>query len=128
MIIASLGAYDWKSHFSIYFAGLREFFRAKLNFTCSDYSSGELTREMGLPYSEKEHIKLEVQTTGENDKCADSAEAPQQSPSRQANTSGSFLQLNDAADEFFDVIDESDNDQTEVLWPSDEGMHSQVSA
>ncbi|XP_038972305.1 protein ENHANCED DISEASE RESISTANCE 2-like isoform X1 [Phoenix dactylifera] len=108
-------------------AALREFFRAKLgNCTCSDYSSGELTREIGLPYSEKEHIKVEVQTTGENSKSADSAEAPQQSPSGHANTSGSFLQLNDAADEFFDVIDESDNDQTEALWPSDEGMHSQL--
>ncbi|XP_073111374.1 protein ENHANCED DISEASE RESISTANCE 2-like isoform X4 [Elaeis guineensis] len=108
-------------------AGLREFFRAKLgNCTCSDYSSGELTREIGLPYGEKEHIKVEVQTTGENNKSVDSAEAPQQSPSRHADTNGSFLQLNDAADEFFDVIDESDNDQTESLWPSDEGMHSQL--
>ena len=79
-----------------------------------------------MPYGEKEHIKLEVQTTGENNKSVDSAEVPQQSPSRQANTSGSFLQLNDAADEFFDVLDESEYEQTEAMWPSDAGMQSQV--
>lgn len=36
------------------------------------------------------------------------------------------LQLNDAADEFFDVQAESEYDQTEKFWPSDEMKQSLV--
>lgn len=45
---------------------------------------------------------------------------------KHANMGGSIVQLNDAADEFFDVPDESDCDESEVPWPSKEDAESQV--
>ncbi|OAY64265.1 Protein ENHANCED DISEASE RESISTANCE 2-like [Ananas comosus] len=106
-------------------AALREFFRAKIgNCPCSDFSSGELTKEIGLPQSEKEDIKVEVLSTSESTKYEDPAEGSQSSP-KHGSVGGSFLQLNDAADEFFDFPDEPEHDEKEVLWSSDESMHSQ---
>nr|CAB3499361.1 unnamed protein product [Digitaria exilis] len=62
---------------------LREFFRAKNgNCACMEFSSGELTRDMGLPQ----------------------------------------------ADEFFDVPDESEYDQREIVFPSDESTHAVIKA
>ncbi|KAG6479255.1 hypothetical protein ZIOFF_062717 [Zingiber officinale] len=102
-------------------AALREFFRAKCGSgSCSDFSSGESTCELGLPQSEKEHIQLEVKSGDENNKSEDSADEPQISSVRNLRASGSSHQLSDATDEFFDVINESDC--TEALWSSDEGM------
>ncbi|KAG8091990.1 hypothetical protein GUJ93_ZPchr0012g20487 [Zizania palustris] len=83
-------------------AALREFFRAKNgNCACLEFSSGELTRDIGrLP---------EGSLGGSN---------------RHLSSNGSFVQLNDAADEFFDVPDESEYDQRESMWPSDESTHA----
>ncbi|XP_072960754.1 protein ENHANCED DISEASE RESISTANCE 2-like isoform X2 [Typha angustifolia] len=107
-------------------AALRELFRAKLgNCACSDYSSGELRRERRLLQSEKEDIKTELESTIENTRCKDPGEESENPSIRHANITGSFLQLNDAADEFFDFPEESEYDQREVLWPSDESLHSQ---
>ncbi|XP_074586995.1 protein ENHANCED DISEASE RESISTANCE 2 isoform X2 [Curcuma longa] len=125
-------------------AALREFFRAKRGSgSCSDFSSGESTWEIGLPQSENEQVishqvnqqvnQLEVKSRDENNKSEDSADETQISPVRNARASGLSHQLSDATDEFFDVINESDCSETEALWPSDEGMqpkdkpHSKVS-
>lgn len=78
-----------------------------------------------MPQSEIEHDKLEVQSADENKRDEDSAEEPQRSPAGNAKASGSFLQLNEAADEFFDVIND-DYNETQVLWSSDEGRQHQV--
>ena len=67
-------------------------------------------------------MKLEVHSADENDNIEDSADETQRSPTKIAKASGSFLQMNDAADEFFDVINEPEYDETEALWPSEEGM------
>lgn len=106
-------------------AALREFFRAKCGSgSCSDFSSGESTWEIGLPQSEKKW-------GDENNRSEDSADEPQISPVRNARASGPSHQLSDATDEFFDVINESDCSETDALWSSDEGMqpkaHSKVS-
>ncbi|URD98530.1 hypothetical protein MUK42_30373 [Musa troglodytarum] len=109
-------------------AGLREFFRAKVgSCACSDFSSSESTREIGLPQSEREHLKLE-QPAEEISISEDSADGTQRSPAKNAKAGGSFLQLNDAADEFFDVINESEHIEAEALWPSDDGLQTQVCA
>ncbi|KAJ0970491.1 hypothetical protein J5N97_023368 [Dioscorea zingiberensis] len=100
-------------------AALREFFRAKIgNCTFSDLSAVELTREIGLPQCETEDIKMEVQSAGETDKCVDSGEATPNPPSKNANTSVPILHRNDAAEEFFDVPDESEYDLN-ATWSSD---------
>ncbi|CAL9075498.1 unnamed protein product [Musa acuminata var. zebrina] len=107
-------------------AALREFFRAKVgSCACSDFSSGESTREIGLPQNEREHMKLE-QPAEEISKSEDSADETQRSPAKNTKAGGSFLQLNDAADEFFDVINESEYNEVEALWPSDDGLQTQL--
>lgn len=106
-------------------AALRELFRAKLgNSPASNFSSGELTRNIGLPQIVKEEIK-EVESVGGTSRSLDSTEELQKSPLRPTSSGGSFLQLNDPADEFFDFPDESEYDQHETMWPSDSVMHSQ---
>ncbi|CAL9044726.1 unnamed protein product, partial [Musa banksii] len=137
-VVKHMLAVDWKFWKSYFFtssakyitirmlgrvAALREFFRAKLGSrACSDLSSSESTRETELQQSEKEQMKLEVHSADENDNIEDSADETQRSPTKIAKASGSFLQMNDAADEFFDVINEPEYDETEALWPSEEGM------
>lgn len=109
---------------SISFPALRELFRAKLgNYSGSDFSSGELTRDVGLPRLKKEDTKPEMQPAGETSSSPDSTEELQKSPARPANMGASFLQLNDAADEFFDFPDEPEYDHE--TRPSNEVMHSQ---
>ena len=112
---------------SIYFPALRELFRAKLgNFPASNFSSGELIRDIELSQIVKEDIKAQVQSVGETSGSLDCTEEPQ-TPVRPLNTTRSFVQLNDAADEFFDFPDESEYDQDETMWPSSDAvMHSQV--
>ncbi|XP_058094495.1 protein ENHANCED DISEASE RESISTANCE 2-like isoform X2 [Magnolia sinica] len=106
-------------------AALREFFKAKLgNYPCSNFSSGELTKEIELPQSEKEQIKVEVQPMAESPKSEVlTEEEVQKSPTKVARLSGPFLQLSDAADEFFDVA--SENDQSDDSWSSDTGQEMQ---
>ncbi|ONK63938.1 uncharacterized protein A4U43_C07F20460 [Asparagus officinalis] len=100
-------------------AALRELFRAKLgNCPASDFSSGELTRER-LQKIVKEDIKEEVQSVGETSMSLDSTEEPQKYLMR-TSTGGSFIQLNDPADEFFDFPDESDYEEHETMRPSSE--------
>ncbi|KAK1291074.1 hypothetical protein QJS10_CPB18g02101 [Acorus calamus] len=107
-------------------AALRELFKAGLgSYQSSDFSSGELTREIGVPQHENEDIKVEVQSTGEHSEVGPSEEA-KNSIIKPANPGGSFLQLNDAADEFFDVPEESENGQIEMGWSSTPEMQSQV--
>ncbi|KAK3017377.1 hypothetical protein RJ639_006312 [Escallonia herrerae] len=93
-------------------AALRELFRAKSgnNFS-SDFSSGELSRDVGLSLIEKEDIKTEIDLRVD-DKMAEEAE-------KLLSGSSSLMGLKDATDEFFDVPEPSDDDQLEHEWPSD---------
>ncbi|CAD5196464.1 unnamed protein product [Musa acuminata subsp. malaccensis] len=84
-------------------AALREFFRAKLGHSAfSDFSSD----------------------VDENNKIESFAKEIQMSSPKHAGN-GSLRQLNDAADEFFDVLTEAEYDQTE-FWPADENMQTQL--
>ncbi|KAL5990627.1 hypothetical protein ACLOJK_011530 [Asimina triloba] len=94
-------------------AALREFFKAKLgNCPCSDLLSHDMTKEIDSPRRE-EHIKVEVQPTAESKRSEFPAEDDLQKSPKIARLSASFLQLSDAADEFFDVPEPSDSEQSD---------------
>ncbi|KAI3461423.1 hypothetical protein Pfo_018086 [Paulownia fortunei] len=99
-------------------AALRELFRAKLDCSSSDFSSGELMSNNSMQQTKKE-LKVEVQTRVENGKTReDMEEETVKTPSEHSSLVG----LNDAADEFFDVSEPLDYDQSENGWPSDFGQ------
>ena len=97
------------------FAALRELFRAKQgNYSVSDFSSGELTRNIKLHQVEGSSV-IDVRTSTENGKNKENISAEMDnSPSEHASLVG----LNDAADEFFDVPEPSDSDDLENGWTS----------
>ncbi|XP_074573742.1 protein ENHANCED DISEASE RESISTANCE 2-like [Curcuma longa] len=105
-------------------AALREFFRAK-NGNCGlDFASDYLNGEIVTPRMEKEQIKLEMHSTNDNIRIQNFAGS---SPRYTGGGPGGSLDpMNDAADEFFDVLAESDYDLTETLWPCDEALQSQL--
>ncbi|CAA7390460.1 unnamed protein product [Spirodela intermedia] len=104
-------------------AALRELFRAKVgHFPPFDSSSGELTRE--ITQGEEDDIKEEVQLPCENGNSKDSIEVSEKSPVKSGNVCGSFLQLSDAADEFFDA-EPSDYENSEIMWPDNGALHFQ---
>lgn len=108
------------------FAALRELFRAKLDCSSSDFSSGELVGNSSIQQTKKE-LKVEVQTRVENGQNREDMEEEMvKTPSEHSSLVG----LNDAADEFFDVSEPSDYDQSETGWPSDfvPELYSQVLA
>ena len=82
----------------------------------SDFSSGELTKESRL-HQIGEGLRIEVPTRLETRKSIDDVEGEEvvKTPSEHA----SLLGLNDAADEFFDVPEPLDYDQSENGWSSD---------
>lgn len=95
-------------------AALRELFSAKIGDYLPSDVSGELVKSKRLCQVEEE-IKLEVQTRLENgNNVADLEEEAVKTPS-------SLLGLNDASDEFFDVSEPLDYDQSENGWSSDFG-------
>ncbi|THG13431.1 hypothetical protein TEA_020968 [Camellia sinensis var. sinensis] len=103
-------------------AALRELFRAKVgDFPSLDLSSGELTREIKLP-SSVEDIKDEVQTRAEIGKTKEVMEEEEQVIT--ASEYASLVGLDDAADEFFDVSEPLDYDQSENDWCSDFGAET----
>ncbi|KAF9594814.1 hypothetical protein IFM89_034797 [Coptis chinensis] len=88
-------------------SSLREYFKARQgNYIVSEYESGELTRDIGLPQIEKADFKTEAKTQlkNENSDEQDLAEELEKSYS----ISASIGELNDASDEFFDVPEPSD--------------------
>ncbi|VAH04363.1 unnamed protein product [Triticum turgidum subsp. durum] len=106
-------------------AALRELFRAKNgNCACMEFSSGELMRDMGLPQGGNEPTKIETQSANECERLEGPVEGPQGGSKRHLSSTGSLVQLNDATDEFFDVPDESEYDQREAMWSSDESTHA----
>ncbi|KAF8397698.1 hypothetical protein HHK36_016620 [Tetracentron sinense] len=108
-------------------AALRELFRAKLGKFPSDFSSGELTRDIRLPQSEKEDIKVEFQTPAETRK-SEEEDLLEEEVENLSSKPSSLMGLNDVADEFFDVPEPSEYDQSENGWSSDLSpeMYSQV--
>lgn len=78
-----------------------------------------------MTQGEEDDIKEEVQLPCENGNSKDTVEVPQRSPVKSGNVCGSFLQLNDAADEFFDA-EPSDYENSEIMWPDNGALHFQV--
>ncbi|KAK9282728.1 hypothetical protein L1049_010948 [Liquidambar formosana] len=97
-------------------AALRELFQAKgENYPAFEFSSGELTRDIGFPQTQKEDIKIEVQTQDESRKTEEDnikEDEVEKSPSR----ASSLMGLNDAADEFFDVPEPTNYDHLDNDW------------
>lgn len=109
-------------------AALRELFRAKLgNRPCSDFLSGELRRILSAPHTEQEEIKAEMQPGVGNSNIGGVTGVTIQSPSMPTTMNGSFVQMNDAADEFYDILDESEHEQTETLRCSEEQHQPKLS-
>ncbi|KAL5565708.1 hypothetical protein UlMin_028872 [Ulmus minor] len=96
-------------------AALRELFKAKEGYPSSDFSSGELTRNVGSCQTEGDS-RFEFRTvTGDGNNRGNIVEELDKTPSEHA----SLVSLNDAADEFFDVPEPSDSDQLEADWVPD---------
>ncbi|KAK6138090.1 hypothetical protein DH2020_028180 [Rehmannia glutinosa] len=98
-------------------AALRELFRAKLDCSSSDFSSGELMSNNSMQQTRKE-LKVEVQTRVE---YGQNREVMEEEPVKTPSERSSLVGLNDASDEFFDVPEPLDYDQSENGWPSDFG-------
>ncbi|KAF7805602.1 protein ENHANCED DISEASE RESISTANCE 2-like [Senna tora] len=97
-------------------AALRELYRARLgNCSSSDYSSGELTSSIRFHVNEGDS-NFDIQTqTGHEKTHADIHGEVDQAQSEHASLVG----LNDADDEFFDVPEPSDCDESENGWTPD---------
>ncbi|CAN4100879.1 unnamed protein product [Withania somnifera] len=107
-------------------AALREFFRAKLGDCSSLYILEEQVRDRRL--HQLEEVKVEIQTRLENGKnMVNMEEEEEEEVAKAPSEHASLMGLNDASDEFFDVSEPLDNDQSENGWPSDFGpeMYSQ---
>ncbi|KAJ4803329.1 hypothetical protein LUZ62_015895 [Rhynchospora pubera] len=100
-------------------AALREFFRAKLGgYTETEFSSGELMREIGMTRSQIKH-EVNPELLSVRDGTDDLETVTEENClTKNPSSTGSILQLNDAADEFFDVPDEAEYEQDEVPWSS----------
>lgn len=110
-------------------AALRELFKSKAGSCPSELTSGKLQRDMELPQSQEDSIKVEVQKQEEikkKEKVDLMEDGAEKLPSRPA----SFVGLNDAADEFFDFPELSDGNELENEWPSEQcsSLHSLVIA
>lgn len=98
-------------------SALRELFTAKAgNYYSCEFSYAEMTKDIGLTRSEKENDEPEVKRSGE---LLNMEEGKMEAELENNILSGtSSLQgLNDAADEFFDVPEPSDDDQESEWLP-----------
>ncbi|XP_019436278.1 PREDICTED: protein ENHANCED DISEASE RESISTANCE 2-like isoform X2 [Lupinus angustifolius] len=114
-------------------AALRELFRAKLgNCSSSGYSSGDLIRNTSLHLKEGDiNSESDTQIQAGDEKSHDNSVGEvDQTQSEHAN----LVSLNDADDEFYDVPEPSDYDESEYGWMaecsnqrSQDGRHQKLS-
>ncbi|KAG6436151.1 hypothetical protein SASPL_101035 [Salvia splendens] len=105
-------------------AALRELFRTKVDCSSSYFSSGELIRNSTMQ-QKKMDLNVDVRTRMDNGTTREDVEEESlKTPSEHSSLVG----LNDATDEFFDVSEPLDYDQSETGWQSDYGpeRYSQV--
>ncbi|XP_043707143.1 protein ENHANCED DISEASE RESISTANCE 2-like isoform X2 [Telopea speciosissima] len=108
-------------------AALREFSGARIgNYPSFDLSSGQMIRDIGLPQNEREDIEVDFQNPAESG-TSNEDYAVEEELKNPPSKSASLMELNETADEFFDIPEPSDNDESESLWPSDSSpeMHQQ---
>ncbi|PKI56372.1 hypothetical protein CRG98_023257, partial [Punica granatum] len=91
-------------------AALREMFKSKSGKFSSEYSCGELTRDIVLPQSEEE-VKKEVQALEDS--------IPEDEVERPVSQTASLMEMHDTADEFFDVPEPADYDHLENEWSTE---------
>ncbi|XP_073293321.1 protein ENHANCED DISEASE RESISTANCE 2-like isoform X1 [Primulina huaijiensis] len=92
-------------------AALREFFTAKSRNSSHECVSRELTIDAGMPASDNEAIMTEVSMNRVPYKDEDE-------PARQISGASSLFEMDDAADEFFDVPEPIDDEPLETEWCS----------
>ncbi|XP_041990585.1 protein ENHANCED DISEASE RESISTANCE 2-like [Salvia splendens] len=98
-------------------AALRELFRTKVDCSSSYFSSGELIRNSTMQ-QKKMDLNVDVRTRMDNGTTREDVEEESlKTPSEHSSLVG----LNDATDEFFDVSEPLDYDQSETGWQSDYG-------
>uniref|UniRef100_A0A7N0VB52 START domain-containing protein n=1 Tax=Kalanchoe fedtschenkoi TaxID=63787 RepID=A0A7N0VB52_KALFE len=103
-------------------AALREMFRAKSgHMSSSDFSSGELSRE--IHQCNSSGISKVGNRTAENN--GNSLGSTESDLGRTLSIRASLSDLNDAADEFFDVPEPSDYDHSDDDWTSNFGSQCQ---
>ncbi|KAK4706760.1 hypothetical protein R3W88_033669 [Solanum pinnatisectum] len=91
-------------------AALREMFKAKEGNYFSELSPAVLTRDIDLPVSEKEEIKIEVDYKMITDeRVTNEAKNP---------VSSNLTRLDNAADEFYDVPEPLDDEHSDYAWAS----------
>ena len=100
------------------FVALREMFRAKAGNHSNEFSSRELTRDIGLSLHEKEDKHAEILYPEENKKTEEAVSIGDE-VEKPLSSRASLMGLNDAADEFFDVPEPADYAFIENEWPSD---------
>lgn len=93
-------------------AALREMFRAKVGSTTNEFLLRELATEAGIPQSEKEEIKTEVNLKMVEKIIEDEG-------LKRLSEASSLKGLNDAADEFFDVSEPFEDEASDNGWTSD---------
>ncbi|RWW01601.1 hypothetical protein GW17_00035346 [Ensete ventricosum] len=103
---------------------LREMFHAKLG-KCPSSDVSVKEQKVDISLSLTEDVEGNVQLPVENRKSEERTEGSQESDTKPASMSGSFLELTDAADEFFDFPDEPEYDKQEDMWPSDSQLQHQ---
>lgn len=84
-------------------------FKAKEGNYFSELSPAVLTSDIDLPVIEKEEIKIEVDYKMITDERVNEAKNP---------VSSNLTRLDDAADEFYDVPEPSDDEHSDLAWAS----------
>ncbi|KAJ8438412.1 hypothetical protein Cgig2_004522 [Carnegiea gigantea] len=102
-------------------AALREMFLAKGgNHRCQELESGTSIQTIGLPTSEMQDTKTKVEAPADVEGTVDCNRLKDDVEKERSSTAAGLRDLNDASDEFFDVLEPSDFNDLECEWPSDD--------
>jgi len=101
-------------------SALREMFLAKGgNHRCQELESGTSIQTIGLPTSETQDTKTKVEAPADVEGTVDCNRLKDDVEKERSSTAAGLRDLNDASDEFFDVLEPSDFNDLECEWPSD---------
>ena len=104
---------------------LREVFLAKGgNHHCEELESGTSIQAIRLPTSEMQDTQTKVQAPADVEGTVDCDRLKDDAEKDRSSTAAGLMDLNDASDEFFDVLEPSDFNDLECEWPSDDDEES----